>query len=187
MIYSQSITNIIHVAITYARVFLNRQSAAAHQLVFEKINAIVTGDTGEGLQWRHLHARSLRELTGILQWTGDQHGGQAKGKAISFIDNRAYNKQPPGLGLHLQALAEKLPARNDLHEPHRKISSLTPYEHLRRVFRLCHVHVERNIKNVAVPELVKNKMRSLICIRHQNFDGCLHEIEVEGGKAGAGK
>ena len=75
--------------------------------------------------------------------------------------------------------------QNDLHEPHRSITSLTAYKHLRRIFRLCRVHVERNIKKVAVPEPVKTKMRSLICIKH-DFDGCLREIELEGGKAGAG-
>jgi len=92
-----------------------------------------------------------------------------------------------GLGLHLKALAAKLPLRYDLHEPHRTLASLSEYEHLHRIFRLCHVHVARNIKEAVVPEHVKNKMRSLICIEHVDFQGCLHDIECEGGKAGAGK
>ena len=91
-----------------------------------------------------------------------------------------------GLGLHLKALAAKLPPRNDLHEPHRKLTSLSEYEHLHRIFRLCHVHVHRNIKQAAVPELVKKKMRSLICIEHDDFEGCLQDIAHDGGKVGTG-
>lgn len=67
------------VALTYCRVFLNRQTAVAHQLVFRHIEDIVREDMGQSLQWRHLHATSLNDLHGILQWAGDQHGGQAKG------------------------------------------------------------------------------------------------------------
>lgn len=37
-----------------------------------------------------------------------------------------------------------------------------------------------------VPEDVKNKMRSLVCVTHPDFNGTLQEIEVEGGKPGAG-
>ena len=72
-------------AITYCRVLLNRQTAVAHQLAFEKIEAIVQQDTNENLKWRHLHARAPDELTGILQWAGDQHGGQAKGNMQFLI------------------------------------------------------------------------------------------------------
>ena len=64
---------------TYCRVFLNRQTAVVHQLIFEKIEAIVQQDTGKNLKWRHLHAQAPNELIEILQWAGDQHGGQAKG------------------------------------------------------------------------------------------------------------
>lgn len=92
----------------------------------------------------------------------------------------------PGLGLHLKSLAANLPG-HDLHEQHRSLASLDEYDHLRRLFRLCHVHANRNIKKTAVPEAVKNKMRSLICIKHHDFEGCLRDISTEGGKAGAGK
>jgi hypothetical protein len=30
-------------------------------------------------------------------------------------------------------------------------------------------------------------MRSLVCIEHDDFEGCLRDIILEGGKAGAGK
>ncbi|KZP19049.1 hypothetical protein FIBSPDRAFT_955798 [Athelia psychrophila] len=157
-----------NMAITYCRVYLNRQTAAAHAIVFEKIEEIIREDTGTSLKWRHLHSDSLEEHVGILQWAGDQHGGQAK-----------------GLGLHLMSVAATLPARYDLHEPHRLLTSLTEYEHLRRLFRLCHTHVERNIQASSVTEPVKRKMRSLICVTHRDFEGTLHDIAKEGGKAGA--
>jgi Zn-dependent M32 family carboxypeptidase len=48
------------------------------------------------------------------------------------------------------------------------------------------VHVHRNIKQAAVPELVKKKMRSLICIEHDDFEGCLQDIAHDGGKVGTG-
>jgi hypothetical protein len=166
---------------------VNRQSAAAHQIIFRKLELIVQQDTNKSLKWRHLHAESLRDLTGILQWVGDQHGGQAKGSVslASFMLPQLILS--PGLGLHLKCLAAKLPPRYDLHEPHRTIDSLSEYDHLLLIFRLCHVHVARNIKAAAVPEPVKNKMRSLICIEHHDFQGCLRDIECEGGKAGTGR
>lgn len=88
--------------------------------------------------------------------------------------------------MHLKSIAATLPARYDLHEPHRLVISLTEYEHLRRIFRLCRVHVERNIQASSVTELIKQKMRSLICVTHRNFEGTLQDIIMEGGKAGAG-
>ncbi|KAF7975392.1 hypothetical protein HWV62_9607 [Athelia sp. TMB] len=157
-----------NMAIPYCRVYINRQSAAAHAIVFQKIEELVLQDTGKPLRWRHLHADSLDEHTGILQWAGDQHGGQAK-----------------GLGLHLQSLARNLPGRRDLHEPDRMLSELTEYEHLQRLFRLCSVHVERNIDASPVPQTVKKKMRSLICVTHPDFEGTLRAIAAEGGKKGA--
>ena len=49
------------------------------------------------------------------------------------------------------------------------------------------MQVHRNIKQAAVPEGVKKKMRSLICIEHEDFEGCLQDIVYNGGKVGAGK
>ncbi|KZP03615.1 hypothetical protein FIBSPDRAFT_768689, partial [Athelia psychrophila] len=158
-----------NIAVTYCRVYLNRQTAYAHAFVFKQIEQIVREDTGTSLQWRHLHSDSLEDHVGILQWAGDQHGGQAKA----------------GLGLHLQSIAAALPPRYDLHQTHRLLSSLTAYEHLWRIFRLCRVHVERNIKTSSVPENVKRKMRSLICVTHHDFEGTLRDISKEGGKKGA--
>jgi hypothetical protein len=73
--------------IVFCRVFVNRQTAAAHQRIFREIEDIVRFDTGQQLRWRHLHAESPEETEGmILLWTLDQHGGQAKGsREFSFL------------------------------------------------------------------------------------------------------
>lgn len=92
-----------------------------------------------------------------------------------------------GLGLHLQALAQLQPSRYDLHQPHRRLASLTPYEHLHRILRLCDVHAKRNIRSCAVSEDVRNLMRSLTCMTHHNWDGTIQAIEELGGKAGLGE
>jgi hypothetical protein len=73
--------------VVFCRVFLNRQTAVAHAYVFDAIEEIVKEDTGRFLRWRHIHASDLDETDGmILQWTGDQHGGQAKG--ICYLNHQ---------------------------------------------------------------------------------------------------
>lgn len=42
-------------------------------------------DTGQSLRWRHLHSTAIDDLSGILQFMVDQHGGQAKGKPNILI------------------------------------------------------------------------------------------------------
>lgn len=69
----------ILLAIAYCRIYLTRQTAKAHQLIFAAIESVVKQDTGQTLKWRHIHANSADEYSGILHWGGDQHGGQAKG------------------------------------------------------------------------------------------------------------
>ena len=70
--------------------YVTLQTAAVHQQIFQEIEEIVEFDTGECLQWHHLHAQHTEETAGmILLWTLDQHGGQAKGMysffQLSFI------------------------------------------------------------------------------------------------------
>ncbi|KAJ7679787.1 hypothetical protein B0H17DRAFT_1139059 [Mycena rosella] len=91
-------------SIIFCRVYITRHTAAAHQHIFEELERIVLTDTGSELRWRHLHATTQDETAAlILHWTADQHRGQAK-----------------GLGLHLVAVAQKLPAdRMDLYETDR--------------------------------------------------------------------
>ena len=71
-------------ALTYCRIYMTRQTAAAHHFVLQQMEKIVEKDTGAPLKWQHLHASCADELIGILQWTADQHGGQAKGRFIFF-------------------------------------------------------------------------------------------------------
>jgi hypothetical protein len=76
---------IIFIGIIFCRVFVNRQSAIAHKLIFAEIEKLVEVDTGQRLRWRHLHATAIDEYVGILHWAADQHGGQAKGWAFPSV------------------------------------------------------------------------------------------------------
>ncbi|KAJ7816637.1 hypothetical protein B0H14DRAFT_3877805 [Mycena olivaceomarginata] len=156
-------------SVIFLRIYLNCQTALAHKMVMDTVNNIVKIDTGSAIQWRHLHANSPNDTPNgmVLLWTADQHGGQAK-----------------GIGLHLQQLAQTLADKHDLHQPDRLLSSLSPYEHLHRVFRVCDVHGRRNIRKCAVPESVRKLMRSLICLRHLDWDATIASIHQLGGKAG---
>ncbi|KAK0238774.1 hypothetical protein EDD85DRAFT_769017, partial [Armillaria nabsnona] len=111
-------------SVVFCCVFLNRETAVAHQHVFSEVEKLVKQDTGQSLHWHHLHASMIDDYdNGILQWTADAHKGQAK-----------------GLGLHLQTLAQRTPDIYDLHEPDRLLCDLTPYDYLHCVFQLCKVH-----------------------------------------------
>ncbi|KAJ7466610.1 hypothetical protein B0H11DRAFT_1733200 [Mycena galericulata] len=158
-----------HTSVVFCRIFLNRQTAIAHQKIIQAMEDIVFEDTGNHLQWRHIHGSQMNDYDGkILQWAGDQHSGQAK----------------VGLGLHLQQLSQAFPEKMDLHEPWRTLASLSPYDHLNRQFRLCVAHGFRNIRKCKVPEPVKDLMRSLVCIEHPDWDGTIEQIKTLGGKAG---
>ncbi|KAJ7815793.1 hypothetical protein B0H14DRAFT_2264779, partial [Mycena olivaceomarginata] len=155
--------------IVFCRVYVTRHTAAAHQRIFHEINQIVLHDTGRPQLWRHLHGTSTEDFSVglILHWGADQHRGQAK-----------------GLGLHLMDRAAELPAdAMDLHEPHRLLRLLTPYDHLRRLYRVCRVHNYRNIQQCGVPEHVRQLMCSLACVRHHDWTGTLNQIICDGGKA----
>ncbi|KAJ7860589.1 hypothetical protein B0H14DRAFT_3445994 [Mycena olivaceomarginata] len=158
-------------SIVFCRVYLTRHTAAAHQRIFQELNELVHHDTGCPLHWRHLHGRSPDDFSVglILHWGADQHRGQAK-----------------GLGLHLVDRAAELPLDTmDLHEPNRPLHQLGPYDHLRRVYRVCRVHNFRNIQQCAVPDHVRRLMRSLACIRHEDWAGTIARILCDGGKAAA--
>ncbi|KAJ3756434.1 hypothetical protein EV360DRAFT_84964 [Lentinula raphanica] len=143
-----AVDSCFNTSMTLCRVYLNRQTANAHQIVLAEINKILVADTGRGLRWRHIHGNSMNDYDGvILNWVVDQHRGQAK-----------------GLGLYLQEVSRSLPKKQDFHEPNRSIQDLSP--------------------KCSVTDLVRNVMRSLICIQHSNWDGALHDIRASGGKAG---
>ncbi|KAE9398581.1 hypothetical protein BT96DRAFT_994780 [Gymnopus androsaceus JB14] len=113
----------------------------------------------------------VKDRMGILHWAMDQGRGPAKGMA-----------------LYLHELAGKLPPyTHDLHQPHQYIQELEPYEHLHRVARLCTAHIHRNIGNSkTIPDSIKPKMRSLMCITHPSWDKMIAQIESS-SKAGRGE
>ncbi|KAJ3817115.1 hypothetical protein F5880DRAFT_1618593 [Lentinula raphanica] len=157
-----------HTTIVYCRAYMTHESAAAHLIFFRLLDQLVQKDTGESLRFRHLHSQSLKieDRVGILHWAMDQGRGSAK-----------------GLALYLQELAAKL-SGHDLHETHRYLCDLQPYEHLHRIARLCTAHVHRNISNSkSISEDIKHKMRSLMCIAHPNWDETISQIQGS-GKAG---
>ncbi|SJL06250.1 uncharacterized protein ARMOST_09586 [Armillaria ostoyae] len=156
-------------SVVYCRALLNSQSAVAHKYLFHKLRQLVHADTGQYIQYRHLHSPDLIHHQGIHHWGIDQDRGQAK-----------------GLSLHLQDIVrhELSPSTPDLHDSTKTLAQLTAYDHLHRLVRLCYVHVERNIKKAKVPESVKQDMQSLMCIQHPDWDGTLARIAQEGGTAG---
>ncbi|KDQ61844.1 hypothetical protein JAAARDRAFT_45325 [Jaapia argillacea MUCL 33604] len=156
-------------SLVYCRAYTTHQTAVAHHLIFQTIESIVKVDTGQYLRWHHIHGRHVNDFTGVMLFMGDQHGGQAK-----------------GLGIHLRQVAMSVPDRPDFHEPHRVLSSLTEYEHLHRIFRLCNIHTKRNIDGTGTSEPVKRTMRSLNCLKHDDWDGAIQTIMVDGGKPGVG-
>ncbi|KAJ3752188.1 hypothetical protein EV360DRAFT_55673 [Lentinula raphanica] len=155
-------------SVTLCRVYLTRQTAFAHLQALKEINRIIMLDVGYGLQWRHIHGSAVNDYDGhIVNWVVDQHRGQAK-----------------GLGLFVQQLAQAVPRKQDFHQLLRSVQELSPYEHLRRFLTLCTTHFSRNIQKCAVSPEVRNLMRSLDCIRHDNWDETLSDIRRLGGRAG---
>ncbi|KIO26910.1 hypothetical protein M407DRAFT_7585 [Tulasnella calospora MUT 4182] len=113
-----------HRSISYCRVFITSESAEAHRILFHKISAIVTQDTGTPLQFLYIHGQGIEVIT----------ADEGKGQAL-------------GLGLFLKDIC----GNNfdfDPAEPTRRFCELGPYEHLARLLRLCTVHFQRNIKKI---------------------------------------
>ncbi|KAJ7833663.1 hypothetical protein B0H13DRAFT_1520011, partial [Mycena leptocephala] len=154
-------------SVIFCWVYLNCQTAAPHQRIFQEIEHLVQIETRSKLHWCHLHASLSNNYTDmVLHWGGDRHCGQAK-----------------GLSLHRVSIAATLPPdKMDLHEPGRTLRSLGPYDHLCHVFCLCKVHNYRNIEACAVPPGIKTMMRSLACIRHPCWDETIAQIIEHGGK-----
>ncbi|KAJ3839118.1 hypothetical protein F5878DRAFT_617485 [Lentinula raphanica] len=163
-----SVDEYTNTSITLCRVYLTKQTAFAHLQALIEINRLITLDVGHGLHWRHIHGSTVDDYKGhILNWVVDQHRGQAK-----------------GLGLFVQQLAQSVPLKQDFHQLLRSVQELNPYEHLRRFLTLCTTHFSRNIRKCAVSQEVRNLMRSLDCVQHDNWEETLSEIRRLGGRAG---
>ncbi|KAF9026651.1 hypothetical protein BDZ89DRAFT_1039926 [Hymenopellis radicata] len=144
-------------------VYLNRETAEAHRRLFNELDKIVQLDTGFPIPWRHIYADSIEERDGfVLLLTLDQHG----------------------IGMYFQDVCRLL-ERFDLHEPERRLSELSPYEHLHRLVCICTVHFNRNISEAkGLSHEVKTLMRSLSCLDHVDWDGTIQAIKDKGGRKG---
>lgn len=74
----------------------------------------------------------------------------------------------------------------DAHEPWRRISELTPYDHLKRFLRICVVHFLRNIAQLETYLTVEvlHAMRSIATAdEHEDLNGTLALIRSGGSKA----
>ncbi|KAK7053091.1 hypothetical protein VNI00_004412 [Paramarasmius palmivorus] len=154
-----------HSGVSYLRAFLTRQTAEAHRVLLLKVHDIVLSDTGQPLRFRHLHSDSIDDLDfeGIQTWTVDQHGGQAK-----------------GIGEYLQHIAP--PHRHDLHQPTKLLTELGPYDHLKRLIRVCVAHFYRNIQETHCAPDVQTAMKSLACFEHADWEGALTYIRTKGDR-----
>lgn len=92
-----------------------------------------------------------------------------------------------GLGMFCSELSKNIKTPC-IYEPHRKLCDLTPYDHLRRFYRLCVVHFKRNLRPLQsqVSKEVYNAMLSLSSSdAHPNFQRTLSVIRGGGRKAEA--
>lgn len=76
----------------------------------------------------------------------------------------------------------------DPFQPERKISSLDPYEHLKRSLRICVVHFRRGVKKLAdrvgLDQAIINVMHSLASPHPINdYDGIIQRIAEAGDEA----
>jgi hypothetical protein len=72
------------------------------------------------------------------------------------------------------------------YEPHRQLCDLGPYDHLRRMYRLCTWHFARNVQKIhhSVTHTVEKAMLSISSFeRHPDFENTLHIIRTGGKKA----
>jgi hypothetical protein len=136
-----------------------------------------------------IYTDSLQRTSRVSSFNGGPTSTAAKRRAVIHSPSLATPLiTASGLGLHLVDRAAELPIEQmDMHEPWRSLHSLGPYDHLRRLYRVCKVHNYRNIRICAVTEPVRQLMRSLACIRHPDWDGTIAQILASGGKAGTGK
>ncbi|KAJ7875899.1 hypothetical protein B0H14DRAFT_2568496 [Mycena olivaceomarginata] len=90
-----------HTTVVFCRIFLDRQTAIAHQRIFEAIQEIVYEDTGLRLQWRHIHGKSADDYEGVKEV---KPGSQARpkirrastGRSLRFTRQIASASSPGG-------------------------------------------------------------------------------------------
>ncbi|KAF8432134.1 hypothetical protein L210DRAFT_3614367 [Boletus edulis BED1] len=151
-------------SIVSTRAFTTSQSAEAHFILFSRIFAIAKSDTGLSVKFHHIDGNGIQSVV------ADGHKGQ-------------------GLGLGMFCVS--LCATNTMvcrYEPSCRVCDLTPYDHLRCVYRLCIVHFRRNLLKLqtSVNPSVYNAMLSIACTEpHPDFKHTLRIIQNGGKKAKA--
>ncbi|KAJ3816363.1 hypothetical protein F5880DRAFT_1512730, partial [Lentinula raphanica] len=86
-----------------------------------------------------------------------------KGHILNWVVDQ-HRGQAKGLGLFVQQLAQSVPLKQDFHQLLRSVQELNP--------------------KCAVSQEVRNLMRSLDCVQHDNWEETLSEIRRLGGRAG---
>ncbi|KAF8525595.1 hypothetical protein BU17DRAFT_41669, partial [Hysterangium stoloniferum] len=149
-------------SIVVTRAFTTSQSALAHKILFRCIFNIVEEDTGSKVKFRHIHGEGFDSVM------ADGHRGQAL-----------------GLGLYCEEICRGMTGYCAI-EHTKALHTLSPYEHLARLYRLCFTHFTRKIGNlkghVTLP--IRAAMMSLYSAEPlPDFEGTLQLIRSGGKKA----
>ncbi|KAG2137941.1 hypothetical protein DEU56DRAFT_736613 [Suillus clintonianus] len=151
-------------SVVSARAFTTSQSAKAHLILFQRIFDIASADTGLSFSFCHIHGSGCEIVV------ADSHKGQGL-----------------GLGMYCVELSRSI-STPCAYEPHRRICDLSPYDHLRRFYRLCVAHFKRNVHALRthVSDEVYSAMLSLATSEeHPDIQRTLSIIRRGGPKAAA--
>ncbi|KIJ46297.1 hypothetical protein M422DRAFT_250346 [Sphaerobolus stellatus SS14] len=149
-------------SVVVARAFITSQSARAHKILFQRIFDIVEGDTGQQVQFRHIHG------TGWDTIIADEHRGQAL-----------------GLGLYLQDICKDMAGYCSV-DWTKPLHTLTPYDHTKRCLRICFQHYTTCVRNLKT-NVTSPVYRAMISLYSADpipdYKGTIALIEAGGKKA----
>ncbi|KIJ38133.1 hypothetical protein M422DRAFT_259286 [Sphaerobolus stellatus SS14] len=149
-------------SIVVARAFTTSQSAAAHQILFRRIFEIVEADTGQQVQFRHIHGAGWDTII------ADEHRGQAL-----------------GLGLYLQEICRNMAGYCSV-EWTKPLHELKPYDHTKRCLRICFQHYSTRVRSLKphVSTVIYGAMMSLYSAEPiSDYKATLSLIQHGGKKA----
>ncbi|KAF9503973.1 hypothetical protein BS47DRAFT_1444915 [Hydnum rufescens UP504] len=160
----------LNTSITYATVMVLHETAEIHRQFLNIIDEIVLKDTNSHLRFKHIHfddgiADSRYVNKEII--VADAHRGQALGVGL-YLQNVT-----SALYVSIKATCHDIGAAavHDLNWESRL--ALSPYGHLKSIYRLCRVHGFQNINELKLPPDVTSAMKSLWCLKHPNWDAAL--------------